>query len=118
VYGTGTNVRDWLCVDDHVNAIDMIVTNGKIGETYNVSGTNELTNLDIVDTILTEFADITETEKKTHLVKFVEDRKGHDLRYAINYSKIKNELGWEPETDFKEGIRKTIKYYLKKFTNV
>lgn len=118
VYGTGTNVRDWLYVGDHVKAIDMIVTNGKIGETYNIGGNNELTNLDIVDTILTEFADITETEKKTHLVKFVEDRKGHDLRYAINYSKIKNELGWEPETDFKEGIRKTIKYYLKKFTNV
>lgn len=115
VYGTGMNVRDWLYVEDHVKAIDMIVTNGEVGNTYNIGGDNELTNLDIVDIILTEFADITNTEKKTHLVKFVEDRKGHDLRYAINYDKIKNELGWEPETDFKEGIRETIKYYLKKY---
>ena len=109
------NVRDWLYVEDHVKAIDMIVTNGEVGKTYNIGGNNELTNLDIADIILTEFADITNTEKKSHLVKFVEDRKGHDLRYAINYDKIKNELGWEPETDFKEGIRNTIKYYLKRY---
>jgi dTDP-glucose 4,6-dehydratase len=115
VYGNGMNVRDWLYVGDHVKAIDLILTKGKIGETYNIGGNNELTNLDILDTILTEFANITNTKRKSHLVTFVTDRKGHDLRYAINYDKIKNELGWEPETDFKEGIRNTIKYYLKRY---
>lgn len=106
VYGTGENVRDWLYVGDHCKAIDIILRQGTIGEVYNVGGHNERTNLEIVKTILRYL------DKPESLIRFVEDRKGHDLRYAIDPAKIKNELGWYPETSFEEGIRKTISWYL------
>ena len=106
VYGTGENVRDWLYVEDHCKAIDMIIENGNIGEVYNVGGHNERSNLDIVKTILKYL------NKPESLITFVKDRKGHDLRYAIDPTKIKNELGWVPETNFDDGIVKTIDWYL------
>jgi len=106
VYGDGKNVRDWLYVDDHCAAIDVICHKGKIGEVYNVGGHNEMANIDIVKIILKELG------KGEELIKFVTDRKGHDLRYAIDPTKISNELGWLPKTKFKDGIKLTIKWYL------
>lgn len=106
VYGDGLNVRDWLYVDDHCRAIDMVIHNGKSGEVYNVGGHNEKKNIDIVTLILDEL------NKPHTLIKHVEDRLGHDKRYAIDPSKIKNELNWEPTIMFEEGIRKTIRWYL------
>lgn len=106
VYGTGQNVRDWLYVADHCSAIDLIIHSGKIGEVYNVGGHNERTNLHVVKTILNAL-DIPES-----LIEFVEDRKGHDLRYAIDPKKITTELGWTPETRFEDGIQMTIQWYL------
>lgn len=106
VYGKGTNVRDWLYVEDHCVAIDMIIHNGKLGEVYNIGGHNEKTNLDVVKIILSDLG------KSESLIKFVTDRPGHDMRYAIDPTKIKNELGWEPKTMFDEGIKKTIIWYL------
>ena len=106
VYGKGINVRDWLYVDDHCKAIDLIVHNGKAGEIYNVGGHNEMRNIDIVKLICKTLG------KSQELITFVQDRKGHDLRYAIDPSKIHNELGWLPETCFEEGIKKTIDWYL------
>lgn len=106
VYGKGLNVRDWLYVEDHCKAIDLIIHNGKIGEVYNIGGHNEMKNIDIVKLICKEL------DKPESLIKYVEDRKGHDLRYAIDPTKIHNELGWLPETKFNDGIKKTIKWYL------
>ena len=106
VYGTGENVRDWLYVDDHCKAIDMIIHNGKVGEVYNIGGHNERTNLEVVKTILREVG------KPESLITFVGDRKGHDLRYAIDPEKISNELGWVPDTAFDDGIKQTIQWYL------
>ena len=106
VYGKGENVRDWLHVADHCAAIDLIIHDGKVGEVYNVGGHNERTNLQVVQTILKALG------KPESLIKYVTDRPGHDLRYAIDPTKIKNELGWGPETLFDEGIQKTIKWYL------
>ncbi len=106
VYGNGLNVRDWLYVEDHCRAIDLIIHNGKIGEVYNVGGHNEKANIDIVKTILKVLG------KSEDLVTFVADRKGHDMRYAIDPTKIYNELGWLPETKFEDGIKKTIDWYL------
>ena len=106
VYGDGKNVRDWLYVEDHCKAIDKIIHNGKIGEVYNVGGHNEMANIDIVKLILKYL------DKPESLITFVGDRKGHDLRYAIDPTKIHNELGWLPETHFTEGIKKTIDWYL------
>ena len=106
VYGTGENVRDWLYVEDHCRAIDLIIHNGKSGETYNIGGHNERTNLEVVKTIIKELG------KSEDLINFIEDRKGHDMRYAIDPTKIHNELGWLPTTTFDEGIKKTIKWYL------
>ena len=106
VYGTGENVRDWLYVEDHCRAIDMILENGKVGEVYNIGGHNERSNLDVVKTILKQLG------KPESLITFVGDRKGHDLRYAIDSSKIHGELGWLPETKFDDGIRQTIDWYL------
>lgn len=112
VYGDGLNIRDWLYVEDHCKAIDMVINNGVIGEVYNVGGHNERTNITIVKTVidyLNKNVDATITED---LIKHVEDRKGHDKRYGIDPTKIKNELGWYPETPFEEGIKLTIKWYL------
>lgn len=106
VYGKGENIRDWLYVEDHCIAIDSIIHNGKIGEIYNIGGHNEKTNLEVVKTIIKELG------KNEDLIKFVTDRPGHDMRYAIDPTKIKNELGWEPLTLFEEGIKKTVKWYL------
>ena len=106
VYGEGLNVRDWLYVEDHCKAIDLIIHNGRVGEVYNVGGHNEKTNLEIVKIICKEL------NKPESLITFVGDRKGHDMRYAIDPTKIHNELGWLPETKFEDGIKKTIKWYL------
>ena len=106
VYGNGENVRDWLYVEDHCSAIDMIVRNGRDGEVYNVGGHNEKTNLEVVKNILEELG------KDITLIKYVADRAGHDRRYAIDPTKIQEELGWIPKTKFSEGIKKTVKWYL------
>lgn len=106
VYGEGLNVRDWLYVDDHCSAIDKIIHDGKNGEVYNVGGHNEMKNIDIVKLICKELG------KDESLITYVTDRKGHDLRYAIDPTKIHNDLGWLPETKFEDGIKKTIKWYL------
>ena len=106
VYGKGENVRDWLYVKDHCHAIDLIIHSGTIGEVYNIGGHNELANLDVVKTILREL------DKPESLIAFVTDRPGHDLRYAIDPTKINSELGWLPTTGFDEGIKLTIKWYL------
>lgn len=106
VYGKGLNIRDWLYVEDHCKAIDLILQNGKVGEIYNIGGHNEMRNIDIVKLICKELG------KSESLITFVKDRQGHDLRYAIDPAKIHDELGWLPETKFEDGIRKTIKWYL------
>ena len=106
VYGKGENVRDWLYVEDHCKAIDLIIHNGKVGEVYNVGGHNEMKNIDIVKLICKELG------KPESLITYVTDRKGHDMRYAIDPTKIHNELGWLPETKFADGIKKTIQWYL------
>lgn len=106
VYGDGKNVRDWLYVEDHCKAIDLIIHNGKVGEVYNVGGHNEMSNIDIVKLILKKLG------KSEDLITYVADRKGHDRRYAIDPTKIHNELGWLPETKFADGIEKTIDWYL------
>ena len=106
VYGDGANVRDWLYVEDHCSAIDLIIRNGREGEVYNVGGHNERTNLDVVKIILKALG------KSEELITFVKDRPGHDKRYAIDPTKIHNELGWLPKTKFEQGIAKTIKWYL------
>ena len=106
VYGDGKNVRDWLYVEDHCRAIDLILQKGRVGEVYNIGGHNERANIDVVKTILKELG------KPEDLIEHVTDRKGHDRRYAIDPTKIHTELGWEPETKFKDGIKKTVKWYL------
>ncbi len=106
VYGEGINVRDWLYVEDHCRAIDLVIHKGRVGEVYNIGGHNEMRNIDIVKMILREL------NKPESLIVHVEDRKGHDMRYAIDPAKIHRELGWLPETKFEDGIRKTIKWYL------
>ena len=106
VYGKGENVRDWLYVQDHCSAIDLIIHKGRVGEVYNIGGHNEKTNLEVVKIILKELG------KSEDLIKYVTDRPGHDMRYAIDPSKIHNELGWLPVTKFEDGIKKTIKWYL------
>ena len=106
VYGEGLNVRDWLYVEDHCRAIDLIIHNGRVGEVYNVGGHNEKRNIDVVKTILRIMG------KPESLITHVKDRAGHDLRYAIDPTKIHNELGWSPETTFDEGIKKTVDWYM------
>lgn len=106
VYGKGENVRDWLYVEDHCKAIDLIIHKGTVGEVYNIGGHNEMRNIDIVKMIVHELG------KSEELITYVTDRAGHDLRYAIDPTKIHNELGWLPETKFEDGIKKTIQWYL------
>ncbi len=106
VYGTGENVRDWLYVEDHCSAIDLVMRKGRVGQVYNVGGHNEKTNLQVVKAILKYL------NKPESLITFVTDRPGHDMRYAIDPTKIHNELGWLPQTRFDDGIKKTIDWYL------
>lgn len=112
IYGDGLNIRDWLYVEDHCKAIDMVLSNGKIGQVYNIGGHNERTNIHIVKTIIYYIHDNVDSSVDENLIKHVQDRKGHDRRYGIDSTKIKEELGWHPETKFEEGIIKTIKWYL------
>jgi dTDP-glucose 4,6-dehydratase len=134
VYGEGLNVRDWLYVEDHCRAIDLIIHNGRVGEVYNVGGHNEMKNIDIVKLTIKTIHDMMAEDKNLRkvlkkqvtdengdisidwinddLITFVADRLGHDMRYAIDPTKIHNELGWLPETKFEDGIKKTIKWYL------
>ncbi len=117
VYGDGKNVRDWLYVEDHAKAIDMVQEQGRLGQTYNIGGHNEKQNIEIINIIIQTIHDmLPDTDpRKAHvnqeLITYVEDRKGHDRRYAIAPDKIKAEIGWQPETMFAEGIQKTIKWY-------
>ena len=119
VYGTGENIRDWLFVDDHCDAIHKIIEKGEIGETYNVGGNNEIKNINIVKTICNLLDNIRPSENlKSYqeLITFVKDRPGHDFRYAIDSSKLQNKLGWSPKETFETGIRKTIEWYLENIT--
>jgi dTDP-glucose 4,6-dehydratase len=106
VYGDGKNVRDWIHVKDHCEAIDLIIHEGKEGEIYNIGGENERSNIEVVKMILKELS------KPESLIKFVKDRPGHDRRYALDITKMKEEFGWSPKISFEEGLRSTIKWYL------
>ncbi|MGB1042680.1 MAG: dTDP-glucose 4,6-dehydratase [Tenacibaculum sp.] len=114
VYGKGENVRDWLFVDDHARAIDVIFHQGKIGDTYNIGGFNEWRNIDLIKVLIRTVDRLLGREEgsSNKLITFVTDRAGHDYRYAIDSSKLKNELGWEPSLQFEEGIEKTVQWYL------
>lgn len=106
IYGDGLNIRDWLYVEDHCSAIDLVIHNGRVGEVYNIGGNNERTNLHIVKTILAEL------NKPESLITYVQDRPGHDRRYGIDPTKITQELGWKPKHNFETGIKETIQWYL------
>ena len=114
VYGKGENVRDWLFVNDHARAIDVIFHKGKLNETYNIGGFNEWKNIDLIKVIIKTVDKMLGRDEGTSdkLITYVTDRAGHDLRYAIDSTKLKNELGWEPSLQFEEGIEKTVKWYL------
>tara|TARA_B100000900_G_C20601770_1_gene725958 strand:- start:1668 stop:2717 length:1050 start_codon:yes stop_codon:yes gene_type:complete len=114
VYGKGENVRDWLFVNDHVRAIDVIFHGGKIGETYNIGGFNEWKNIDLIKVIIKTVDRLLGREEgaSENLITYVTDRAGHDLRYAIDSTKLKKELGWEPSLQFEEGLEKTVQWYL------
>jgi len=118
IYGKGDNIRDWLFVEDHVRALKLVIDKGQPGETYNVGGSNERTNLEVVQTICATLDELAPERRKAglksyaDLITFVPDRPGHDQRYAIDAGKLKRELGWQPQEDFESGIRKTIKWYL------
>lgn len=115
VYGTGKNIRDWLYVDDHARALILVLARGKVGEVYNIGGRNEKTNLEVVETIcdlVDELTPMAQGQSRRDLIHFVTDRPGHDHRYAIDASKLENELGWRAQENFKSGIRKTVQWYL------
>ena len=114
VYGKGDNVRDWLYVDDHAQALRLVLEKGKPGETYNIGGHNERTNLQVVNAICTLLDELAPraTGTYTSQVTFVQDRPGHDQRYAIDAGKIERELGWKPQETFETGLRKTVQWYL------
>lgn len=118
VYGRGQNIRDWLYVEDHAKAIDLIFHQGTIGETYTVGGNNEIRNIDLVETLIKTVDQQLHNPPGTSaaLLQFVEDRLGHDYRYAIDASKIHNDLGWQPKTPFEEGLAKTVRHFLTKFS--
>ncbi|MDD8259574.1 GDP-mannose 4,6-dehydratase, partial [Escherichia coli] len=118
VYGNGQQIRDWLYVEDHARALYKVVTEGKIGETYNIGGHNEKANIDVVKTICSILEELVPNkpnniENYSDLITYVTDRPGHDLRYAIDATKIKNELNWVPDETFETGLRKTVEWYLK-----
>ncbi len=106
VYGNGRNVRDWIYVEDHCKAVDLVIRNGEAGEIYNIGGSSEKSNIEVVSKIL-EIMD-----KPKSLITYVPDRPGHDRRYAVDYSKIEKELLWQPETDFEYGLEKTVEWYI------
>ena len=114
IYGKGENIRDWLYVEDHANAIDTIFHKGKLNETYNIGGFNEWKNIDLIKVIIkvTDRLLGRDEGSSEKLITYVRDREGHDLRYAIDATKIKNDLGWEPSLQFEEGLEKTVKWYL------
>jgi len=114
IYGTGANIRDWLYVEDHVNAIDTILHHGQVGETYCIGGDSELSNFDLVHLLVNELDRQLANDPGTSkgLISFVEDRRGHDFRYAINHSKLTKELGWSPITSLEKGLRTTVSWYL------
>lgn len=114
VYGKGENVRDWLYVEDHARAIDVIFHKGKLGETYNIGGFNEWKNIDLIKVLIKIVDKLLDREEgaSEKLITYVKDRAGHDFRYAIDASKLKNELGWKPSLQFEEGLQKTVKWYL------
>jgi len=114
VYGAGDNIRDWLFVEDHARAIDLIFHQGRSGETYNIGGNNEWTNIDLIKKLCEIMDEKMQRVSGTSssLITFVKDRAGHDHRYAIDYSKLKNELGWEPSLQFEEGLNRTVDWYL------
>ena len=115
VYGTGNNVRDWLYVDDHARALVTVLERGRIGETYNIGGKNERTNIEVVHTLcdlLDELAPDSSRSSRRDLITFVTDRPGHDFRYAIDCGKIERELGWQPSESFESGMRRTVEWYL------
>ncbi len=114
VYGTGENVRDWLYVEDHARAIDLIFHRGGVGETYNIGGSNEWRNIDLIKVLISTIDRLMGHEEghSLPLIRFVEDRAGHDLRYAIDSSKLREELGWKPSLEFEEGLEKTARWYL------
>lgn len=107
VYGDGLNIRDWLYVEDHCSAIDLVIHNGQSGEVYNIGGNNERTNIYIVESVLEQLG------KPASLIQYVQDRLGHDRRYGIDPTKIRTELGWQPAHNFETGIKETIQWYLK-----
>ena len=117
IYGNGMHTRDWLFVDDHVKALFKVVIDGRVGETYNIGGHNEKTNIEVVKMVCDLLEEL-KPDKPTgvsyyrDLIKFVKDRPGHDKRYAINATKIKTELGWTPDETFETGLRKTVQWYL------
>jgi dTDP-glucose 4,6-dehydratase len=113
VYGTGANVRDWLFVDDHARALELVATTGKVGESYNIGGRSERTNLEVVEAIC-DLLDMRRKRSASHrdLIRFVTDRPGHDRRYAIDAGKIERELGWTPEESFESGLARTVDWYL------
>ena len=114
VYGKGENVRDWLYVEDHARAIDLVFHNGKVGDTYNIGGFNEWKNIDLIKVMIKTVDRLLGNPEghSDHLITYVADRAGHDLRYAIDSSKLQNELGWEPSLQFEEGIERTVRWYL------
>ena len=114
VYGTGSNIRDWLHVEDHCAAIQRVLEAGRVGQTYNIGGNSERTNLEVVHGICAVLDEVAPSKEGPYadLIKFVTDRPGHDFRYAINCSKLSSELGWNPTHTFEEGLRDTVKWYL------
>jgi dTDP-glucose 4,6-dehydratase len=119
IYGDGQNIRDWLYVSDHCRGIELVYKNGKNGETYNIGGNNERNNLYIANVICEMLDEISPKEKQyKEQISFVTDRVGHDFRYAIDASKIENELGWKAQENFESGIKKTIQWYVNKYQNL
>ena len=120
IYGEGENIRDWLYVDDHIRAIELIFKNGRIGQNYNIGGQNEIRNIDLVNQIIKICDKLLGRPENSSLkfIKFVQDRKGHDYRYSVDFSKLKNELGWNPMKNFNEGLNETVKSYIDKLKTI